>query len=326
MSLLHPWALLLLPFAGIPFWLRAQQGQVYSWLPLVPDDPLSRRADMAIRGITALMLVCIGLALSGPQGPDQKIRKLGKGAQLVLVIDRSVSLDQPFAGDASGHAAEIKSRAARRIITQFVDARPDDMVGVVGFSNSALYGVKITANRDAIHAAINAATSSSLRQTNIGAGVTEAIGLFDAIPSTGSRAIVLLSDGAGKLSPRVKQKIREKLKAKGLSLYWIVLREPNDISIFAPDNHFEEGAEPAAIALDMFFKSLQTKYRAYEADNPAALQSAIQDISSRERNLIQYSITVPGHDYAHDLILLSLVLGLFLLFVKNLRVYSWETV
>lgn len=324
MSLLHPWTLLLLPLVLVPFWLKTQQGQLYSWLPLVPEDRLSELADLAVKAVTTLLLACIVLALAGPQGPEQKIRKVGKGAQTVLVIDRSVSMEHPFAGDASGHAAEIKSMAARRLITQFIDSRPDDMMGVVAFTNSALYGIKITSNRDAIHSAINAATSAGINQTNIGAGVTEAIGLFDAIQSSGSRAIILLSDGAGKLSPRVKQKIQEKLTAKGLSLYWIVLREPDDISIFNKDNHFAEGSEPPAIELDNFFKSLKTKYRAYEADNPLALQSAIQDIDAREKNIIQYTVTVPGHDYASNLILLAMVLGIVMLIVKNLRVHSWE--
>ena len=74
-------------------------------------------------------------------------------------------------------------------------------MGVVGFTNSALYGMKITTNRDAIHAAINAATGPALNQTNIGAGITQAVSLFDSIQSSGSRAVILLSDGAGKLSP-----------------------------------------------------------------------------------------------------------------------------
>lgn len=324
MTLAHPWALLLLPVIAVPFWLKTHQGQMYSWLDVLPADRFSDWANLAVKAVTALLLACIVLALAAPQGPDQKVHKVGRGAQTVFVVDRSVSMDQPFAGTA-GHAAEIKSAAARRLITQFIDSRPDDMMGVVAFTNSALYGVKITQNRTAIHAAINAATSAGINQTNIGAGLTEAAGLFDAIQSSGSRAIILLSDGAGKLSPRVKQKVREALVSKGLSLYWIVLREPNDISIFTKDQHFAEGAEPPAVELDNFFKSIRFKYRAYEADNPLALQAAIQDIDAREKNLIQYTETVPGRDYSKGFILAALVLALVILVVKNLRVHSWET-
>ncbi|MFL9711851.1 vWA domain-containing protein [Methylobacillus sp. Pita1] len=325
MSLLNPWALLLLPLALAPFWLRGLQGQRYSWLEMVPEDPFSDNIVLLLKVVTAIIIASLVLALAAPQGSDKVVNRVGKGAQTVMVIDRSVSMDHPFAGDAtSGRAGEIKSGAARRLITQFIDSRPDDMMGVVAFTNSALYGVKITANRDAIHAAINAATSAGINQTNIGAGITQAASLFDSIQSSGSRAIILLSDGAGKLSPRVKARIMEELKDKDIKLYWIVLREPDDVSIFG-DRVFEEDRGPAAIQLDRFFKSLKITYKAYEADNPVALQMAIQDIDSREKNTIQYAITVPGRDYARDLIVVALVLSLGMFVIKNFRVKAWES-
>ena len=194
------------------------------------------------------------------------------------------------------------------------------MMGVVGFTNSALYGMKITTNRDGIHSAIQAATGPALNQTNIGAGITNAVTLFESIPSTGSRAIVLLSDGAGKLSPRVKYQIRKQLVGKKLNLYWIVLREPDDISIFS-QNTYEEDRLPEAIALDRYFQSLNIKYKAFEADNSTALESALREIDAKEKNVIQYSIMIPGHDYAKDLIVVAMLLGLALVMVKHIRVY-----
>lgn len=325
MTLLHPWALLFLPIALIPFWLKGHQGQLYSWLEIMPEDKFSDMANLVVKTITSATLVSIVLALSSPEGPDQQVKKMGKGAQTVLVIDRSVSMEHPFSGDStSGRAAESKSGAARRLMTNFINARPDDMIGVVAFTNSALHGVKITTNRDAIFAAVKAATSSGINQTNIGAGITEAVSLFDDIESTGSRAVVLLSDGAGKISPRVKQKIMEQMTRKKLNLYWIVLRDPDDISIFSKDQTYAADKLPAVIELDQYFKSLKIKYRAYEADNPTAMQSALQDIDSREKNAIQYFVKIPGHDYGKDLLKLALFLCVCLLIIKNLRVHSWE--
>ncbi|HSH71627.1 MAG TPA: vWA domain-containing protein [Methylophilaceae bacterium] len=325
MSLLHPWALLLLPIAYLPFWLSSHQGQMYSWLEIAPEDRLSDIINLAMKVVTALLLASLVLAMAGPQGAEQKVQRVGKGAQTVVVIDRSVSMDHPFAGDGgNGRVAEIKSMAARRLITGFIDARPDDMMGVVAFTNTALYGIKITANRDAIHAAIQAATSAGINQTNIGAGITEGIALFDHIPSSGSRAIILLSDGAGKLSPRVKQKIKTQLASKGLNLYWIVLREPDGTSIFTKKEYAPDNAPPV-IELDRFFKSIKMKYKAYEADDPQSLQSAIQDINSREKNAIQYSVTIPGRDYSAMLIVLALILAISIVIIKNLRVQSWQT-
>ncbi|WP_020182750.1 VWA domain-containing protein [Methylotenera sp. 1P/1] len=322
MTLLHPWALLLVPLAAAPFIFKSHQGQMYSWLDIAPKDRLSDIANRVVKTIIALVLLSIVLALASPQGASKKEQKVGKGAQTVFVIDRSVSMDHPFAGQStSGRAAEIKSAAARRLITDFIDSRPDDMMGVVGFTNSALYGMKITTNRDAIHAAINAATGAALNQTNIGAGITEAVSLFDNIQSSGSRAVILLSDGAGKLSPRVRYKISEYFVGKKLSLYWIVLREPDDISIFTK-NTYSEDSVPDSIALDRYFKSLNIKYKAFEADNPTALQSALQYIDAKEKNMIQYSVNIPGHDYSNNLIVIALILSLLILAIKNLKVHA----
>jgi mxaC protein len=321
MEILNPWAFALLPFALLPFWLKGHQGKMYTWLEIMPEDELSDRLNLAIKLITSLLLVSVVIALTSPRGHDEKIQRAGKGAQTVMVIDRSVSMDHPFAGDSSGHVAEIKSAAARRIITQFIDSRPDDMMGVVGFTNSALYGIKITTNRDAIHAAIHAATSPSLNQTNIGAGLTEAAGLFDKIQSSGSRAVILLSDGAGKISPRVKFLLSERLKNKGLSVYWIMLREPGEPSIFSKEE-YEVDRVPNSIVLHNYFQSLGLKYKAYEADNPETLQSAISDIDSREKKTIKYTETIAGYDYSRVFIIIALVLGLFLLIIKNLRVHE----
>lgn len=322
MTLLNPLALLLLPVALAPFLYKSNQGQVYSWFEIIPKDTVSKIANFIVKTITALFLIAMVLALTSPQGASRKELKVGKGAQTVFVIDRSVSMDHPFTGQStSGRAAEIKSAAARRLITHFIDSRPDDMMGVVGFTNSALYGMKITTNRDAIHSAILAATGPALNQTNIGAGITQAVSLFDSIQSSGSRAVVLLSDGAGKLSPRVRNKITEQFTAKKLNLYWIVLREPDDISIFTT-KAYEEDERPDSIRLDQFFKSLKIKYKAFEADNPTALQSALQYIDAKEKNRIQYSVNVPGHDYSNNLIIVALILGISLLTIKNLKVHA----
>ena len=323
MTLLNPWFLVLIPLAFTPFWLKSHQGQLYSWLEIAPEDKFSEIANYIIKVMITLLILSIIFALASPQGAERKVQKVGKGAQTVLVIDRSVSMDKPFAGDpTSGVATEIKSAAARRLITKFINERPDDMMGVVSFTNSALYNVKITSNRVAIHSAIKAATSSALNQTNIGSGVTAGIAMFDKIQRSGSRAVILLSDGAGKISPRVKQKIAEQLTEKKINLYWIVLHEPDQVSIFTKQK-FREG-EVTSLELHKFFSSLKIKYKAFEADNPTTLQAALQYIDSKEKNVIQYTVTVPGHDYSKNLIVMALVLALLILIIKNLRVHSWQ--
>ncbi len=119
-----------------------------------------------------------------------------------------------------------------------------------------------------------------------------------------------------KLSPDLLSK---KLKERKLGIYWIVLREPGDVSIFSK-NEYGEGRTPNSIQLHKYFGSLGLKYNAYEADNPETLQSAIEDIDAREKNKITYTETIAGYDYSRIFIILAFLLVLLILVIKNLRV------
>lgn len=322
----HPWALLLLPLALLPLWLNSRAGHVYSSLSMVPQDRLSDVMGWALRYLVALILALLVLALAQVEIEGGEIVRTGKGAQIVLAIDRSASMDDPFAGAGTqGSVGENKSAAAKRLITQFVRNRKDDMVGVIVFSNSAMQAVPLTQSREAIYAAINAAGGSGLLQTNIGAGLTRGLALFDKVPDSGSRAVILLSDGAGRITPKAKQKIADWLVRAHANLYWIVLRQPEGISIFS--DHYEldsDGLEPAEIELHKFFQTIKTQYKAYEAEDPRTLQQAIQDINTREKRTIRYTEKLPGKDLGNLFIGLAAGLLLLLLGIRHMGVQSWQ--
>jgi mxaC protein len=328
MSFSQPWVLLLFPLVLIPLWLNSQQGKVYSWLALAPQDRVSDIASLLLRYLSVAIIACMILAMSGLQGPVTQTERVGKGAQVVMVIDRSASMDDPFVGaGVDGRVGETKSGAAKRLITQFVDARKDDMVGIATFSNSAMHVIPLTQSREAIYAAITAAGGSGLLQTNIGAGVTTGVTMFEQMPDSGSRVILLLSDGAGRISPKAKQKISDWIAREHVNLYWIVLRQPDGISIFNPKYlGASQLEEPAEIELHKFFQTLKTKYQAYEAEDPKTLQSAIQDINLRERKPIRYMEKIPGRDYSSFFISVAAALIALLLLIKVLGISAWKQV
>ena len=318
MSFAHPLWLILLPLSALPFIASISDKTAISNIKIFEQDGISKKITMLCRSLMSLIIVLLIVILANPWSKSTSITEIGKGAQLVFLIDRSVSMAKPFIGD-DDNKSEIKSLAARRILKDFISQRPSDMIGIVGFSNSALYASKITKNRSYTYAAIDAATGSSINQTNIGSGITTGLFMFSEIETTGSQALVLLSDGAGKISKRVKERIAEMLNEKKINLYWIIIKEPNDVSLFS-GNTYLEGREPTVIKLDKFFQSLNTEYKAYEAENPDALSSAIADIDQKEKKPIKIERDIPGKNYNPSILKLLFVLIVSLIAIKNIKV------
>ena len=319
MSFIGPYWLFLLPLAALPFLISVSDKFLISNINVFHQDNFSKKVNLLTKIIMSLIIIILILILANPWSNSSTITQVGKGAQLVFVIDRSVSMAKPFIGGDVKNKSEKKSLATRRILKNFIEKRPLDMIGIVGFSNSALYGSKITKNRSYAYAAIDAATRSSVNQTNIGSGISSGLFMFSEIETTGSQALVLLSDGAGKISKRVKNKISTIFSEKKINLYWIIIKEPNDVSLFS-GNTYLEGREPTVIKLDSFFKSLNTEYKAYEAENPDALSGAIKDIDSKEKKPIKIEKNIPGKNYNPLLLRILLTLLLLLIVIKNFRI------
>ena len=323
MAFSHPWMLWLLPLALLPLVFQRAHSKNYSWLDMLPADPLSDLVGLILKALAVLTLLFIVLGLSAPHTNQQEIERIGVGAQIALVLDRSASMDDPFSG--TGSVPETKSAAAARLITQFVQSRKNDMMGMITFSNSAMYVLPLTENKETMVAAVRATAGNALFQTNIGSGLSSAAGLFEKVPDSGSRAVILLSDGAGRIGSDAQQKIRDWYDRMHISLYWIVLRQPGGLSIFdttyKPD---PDKALPAEIELYEFFKTMKTSFSAYEAEDPKTLQSAIDDINRKEKKPIKYLEKIPGKDLSNLCFILAACMITLLLGVKYLEVKTWH--
>ena len=329
MAFSNPWLLWLLPLAILPLLLQRAHAKHYSWVDMLPADPLSDLVGLLLKIFAVLTLVFIIVGLAAPHTNEQKIERIGVGAQIALVLDRSASMDDPFSGttDATGNTivGETKSVAAARLITNFVKSRQQDMFGMITFSNSAMYVLPLSENKKAIIAAVQATGGNALFQTNIGSGLTSGAGLFDKIPDSGSRALILVSDGAGRMDAGTQQKIKDWFDRLHISLYWIVLRQPGGLSIF--DTKYvppENAALPAEIELNEFFKTLKSPFKAYEAEDPKSLQLAMNDINNREKKPIKYLEKIPGRDYSDVCFIIAALMIALLLGVKYLEVKTWH--
>ncbi len=324
MTLSFPWVLWFLPLAFIPLIFKETSLQYYSWNEMIPKDRLSSISAIILKFIATLILITIIVGLSGPHSQQREIEKTGIGAQIGLVLDRSASMDDPFAGNDQTKVGEIKSAAAARLIIEFVQSRANDMIGMVTFSNSAMYVLPLTDNKNAIISAVRATAGNALFQTNIGSGLTTGAELFNKVPDSGSRAVILLSDGGGRIDAPTQEKIKDWFGRLKISLYWIVLRQPGGMSIFNTSfKPRDDDPLPPQIELNEFFKSLNSPFQAYEAEDPKTLQKAIEDINQKERKPIKYFEKIPGQDYSTHCFITAALLMIALLILKLIEVRSW---
>ena len=324
MTFSFPWVLWFMPLAFIPLIFKEASLQYYSWNEMIPKDRLSSIIAIILKFIATLILIMIIIGLSGPHSRQKEIEKTGIGAQIGLVLDRSASMDDPFAGNDQTKVGEIKSAAAARLIIEFVQSRANDMIGMVTFSNSAMYVLPLTDNKNAIISAVRATAGNALFQTNIGSGLTTGAELFNKVPDSGSRAVILLSDGGGRIDAATQEKIKDWFGRFKISLYWIVLRQPGGISIFNTSfKPKDDDVLPPQIELNEFFKTLPSPFQAYEAEDPKTLQKAIEDINQKEKKPIKYFEKIPGQDYSTHCFVTAALLMIALLTLKLLEVRSW---
>ena len=96
------WVLFLLPLALLPLLLERTHSRTYSWVAMLPRDPLSDLVGILLKILAVLALLFIILGIAGPHTAAQHVERIGEGAQIVLTIDRSASMDDPFSGSMTG--------------------------------------------------------------------------------------------------------------------------------------------------------------------------------------------------------------------------------
>jgi mxaC protein len=343
----HSWLLWLLPLAALPLLGARMAAAHYPWLELVPRDRTSLLIEWLVRSIGAVAIAATLLGLAGPHRPELSVERVGRGAQIVVLLDRSLSMDQAFnpghsgrtAGEhiLTGGAAASKERVADTFLSHFVSQRRSDLFSLIIFSTFPIPILPFTDKQELLQAAIGAGNvGHALAETDVGAALLSASAMFDQRPYTGSRVILLLSDGGAELDADTRARIRNALRLNHIALYWIYLRSFRSPGLGPPerappgagsgdDAQIATAAQQGAPerSLHQFFSSLPTPYRAYEAESPQALQSAIADVGRLENLPIHYRERLPREDLATVPYALAFVASLLLLGATVLEVRKW---
>lgn len=340
------WVLWLLPLALLPLFVSSGTPLPNGWLRFAPRDRASEALGWLLRGATTLALAALVFALAGPHRPEFHVERVGQGAEIVLLLDRSRSMDQGFApggglpagispnspqaldyyfSQAPSRLREPKGQVARKLLAEFTAQRPDDRFALVAFSTLPMRVLDFTAKREVIQAAIDAGNiGRGLSETNIGRALETGLEMFEGRPYNGSRIIMLVSDGGDRMDPETRERLSHLARKQRVSIYWIYLRSANSpgLTLAAGDSAAAAESVPELL-LHAFFNSLETPYRAYEASDSRALQRAIDDVNRQEKLPITYDELVPRRDlapWAHALALLAVVL---LLAARSMEIRRW---
>ena len=330
----HPWVLLLLLLAVLPLLRARSDALVFSYLPWLPPDPAGRIVGWLRTAFAVLAIASVVIGLAGPGKPQTQIMRTGRGAEIVVLIDRSRSMDQRMLPSdwrsidpiirtqQSWFRGPQKSKTARDLLSRFVAQRDDDRFSLMFFSGGPLPVVPFTQHDEVVQAGIVAGgTGPGLSSTDVGRALLAAISEFDAREYTGSRAILLVSDGGAQLDPTTRRRIAAGLARNRVSLYWLYLRSINGANLETDD---PQAGAIAEVALHRFFKSLSTPYHAYQASEPKDLAQAVADVGRQQNLPLDYPELVPRQDYDRLCFAAGAFACLALLAFSAVQLRSWS--
>lgn len=291
----HPLILYLLPLALLPFWVTTGRAQAHPWLALVKRDRLSIILDMGLRFLAAAVMTLLIHGLAGPFVADVPVLHVTKGAETVVLFDKSRSMDQPFAAkDDKRHRLDsrrqTKGQVARDALAEFVANRTEDRFALVLFSTFAVPVLDFTRNQTVLQSAIAATqTERGLSDTDMARALESSLDYFENQPYIGNRIVLLVSDGGARLSADERASIKARIERNKVSLYWIYLRSFRSPGLLPDADMGEEAIDSVPEHfLHRYFTQLGTPYRAFEADEPDAMKRAIEEIGRLENSPLRY--------------------------------------
>ncbi|MFN0060565.1 MAG: VWA domain-containing protein [Planctomycetota bacterium] len=218
-ELRDPFFLLLGVLAPIVYLLAARLPATltYSTFELVGGAPRSLRVRLA--RLPALLLagatLCIVVALAGPRTGDSTTKIKREGIAIMMVFDRSGSMLAIDSGNK-----ETRLELVRDVFQEFVDGRPQDYIGLVGFAHYADGLCPLTLDHSSLKLIVKdleiPVEEDERGRTAIGEGLALALERLRR-QEVKSRVAILLTDGennAGEISPTQAATLAKELDIK----------------------------------------------------------------------------------------------------------------
>ena len=228
MHFVWPWAFALLP---LPWLLRLLLPQASNantaalHVPYLKDfqvtstsASISRNTNRWPLFIYALLWICLLSASARPQWIGDAIELPISGRDLMLAIDLSGSMGQPF---NHNFRSVTKLQATKAVAGNFIENRVGDRIGLVLFGDQAFLQSPLTFDRTTVRILLaEAFVNLAGKATAIGDAIGLVVKRFSEDKDE-DRVLILLTDGvnnAGEIKPRKAAQLAAK---KGLKIYTI---------------------------------------------------------------------------------------------------------
>ena len=319
----QPWALVLLPLAALPLLRRRGDTLPFASIALLPVDRAGRIAGLLLRALGVLAIAALAFGLADPGRAHVQVQRTGNGADILILMDRSESMDEPINRVGIYARSEAKNSVARRSLTRFVEDRPNDRFALMMFGIGPMLAMPLTSDHHAVIAALDATRiGRGLPDTQLDRGLIAAIAQFDHHPLLAHRAIVLVSDGGATLDDAARRRIAEGLARNHIALYFVYLRS----GLGSPDLSaatLAAGSNSAEAQLHRFFLSLHTPYRLFQASDPDGMAQALGEINRQQHFPVSYVEQLPRQDLSRLCYAIALVAAALLVAARFAQVRSW---
>jgi Ca-activated chloride channel family protein len=216
------WLLALLPLIAI---LRGRRGEVAAVKFSSAD--IAREVAREIRSragrwqlpLTLLALALLIVGLARPQFGRSTTTVQASGVDMILAMDCSGSmeaLDFKVDGQPMSRLDVVKW-----VVSKFIDARPNDRIGLIGFAGAPYLVSPLTLDHDWLQQNLERVKVGSVEDgTAIGSALATSVNRLRDQPSK-SKIVVLLTDGQNNAGKIIPETAAQAAKAMGVKVYTI---------------------------------------------------------------------------------------------------------
>jgi len=224
MKFAHPYLLLLLLLIPALLWWRARRRGAAIHFPdsaLLAKLPVSLtvRLQPLLNVLYTLGLACLIIAIARPQKGLSESRVNTEGVDIVLLLDLSTSMETPDFSRNGQRQTRIDS--AKQVISEFIEKRKDDRIGMVGFAALPYSIAPLTLDHSWLVQRLDGVHTGMLEDgTAIGDAIASAVNrLRDS--KAKSRIVILLTDGINNRGELTPENAAQAAAALGIKIYTI---------------------------------------------------------------------------------------------------------